>query len=98
MIGERRTKVVATLGPASSDADTITRLLEAGVNVFRLNFSHGSKETHRTNVGLIREEAKRLGRAVGILQDLQGPKIRIATFADDEIVLEPGATSAHLQR
>ena len=92
MMGERRTKVVATLGPASSDANTITRLLEAGVNVFRLNFSHGSKETHRTNVGLIREEAQRLGRAVGILQDLQGPKIRIATFADDEIVLEPGAT------
>jgi pyruvate kinase len=91
MIAERRTKVVATLGPASSDADTIRRLITAGVNVFRLNFSHGSKETHRTNVGLIREEAARLGRAVGILQDLQGPKIRIATFADGEVVLEPGA-------
>ncbi len=92
MIAERRTKVVATLGPASSDADTISRLITAGVNVFRLNFSHGSQETHRTNVGLIREGAARLGRAVGILQDLQGPKIRIATFADGEVVLEPGAT------
>ena len=92
MIAERRTKVVATLGPASSDADTISRLITAGVNVFRLNFSHGSKETHRANVGLIREGAKRLGRAVGILQDLQGPKIRIATFAEGEVVLEPGAS------
>ena len=92
MIAQRRTKVVATLGPASSDADTITQLIEAGVNVFRLNFSHGSKETHQTNVGLIRREAQRLGRAVGILQDLQGPKIRIATFAEGEVTLEPDAS------
>ena len=91
MIAERRTKVVATLGPASSDAATIKQLIEAGVNVFRLNFSHGSKETHRTNIGLIRAEAERMGRPVGVLQDLQGPKIRITTFADDEVVLEEGA-------
>ncbi|MEJ2358228.1 MAG: pyruvate kinase [Deinococcales bacterium] len=91
MLSERRTNVVATLGPASSDAETIKQLIEAGVNVFRLNFSHGSKEMHRTNIGLIRAEAERLRRPVGVLQDLQGPKIRIATFEDDEVALEEGA-------
>lgn len=88
----RRTKIVATLGPASGSAEVITRLLEAGVNVFRLNFSHGTREMHRTNIELIRQESKRLGRAVGVLQDLQGPKIRTGTFKDDQVTLEPGAT------
>ncbi len=92
MIPHRRTKIVATLGPASSDADTIKRLIKAGVNVFRLNFSHGSQDVHRANVELIRAESKNAGRPVGILQDLQGPKIRIGTFADGEITLEVGAS------
>ncbi len=86
----RRTKIVATLGPASSDAEMIVKLMEAGVNVFRLNFSHGSREMHRKNIDLIRKEAARLERPVGVLQDLQGPKIRVATFEDGKVVLEAG--------
>lgn len=68
----------------------IVRLIETGVNVFRLNFSHGTREMHEQNVKLIRSEAARLGRPVGILQDLQGPKIRVAKFADGQVELEPG--------
>lgn len=86
----RRTKIVATLGPASSNRDMIVKLMEAGVNVFRLNFSHGSRELHRANIEMIREESKRLGRAVGVLQDLQGPKIRTGTFAEGRVLLEIG--------
>ena len=90
--GTRRTKVVATLGPATSDEATIEALVDAGVDVFRLNFSHGDHETHEANVGRIRKVSERRGRAVGILQDLQGPKIRTERFADGEVTLERGAT------
>ena len=86
----RRTKIVATLGPATSSPEMIVKLIETGVNVFRLNFSHGTRELHEKNVKLIRAEAARLGRPVGILQDLQGPKIRVATFADGQVELEEG--------
>ena len=88
----RRTKIVATLGPASSDPKVIKRLIEAGVNVFRLNFSHGSREMHQKNIALIRSEAQRSGMPVGVLQDLQGPKIRTATFADSKVTLTEGKT------
>ena len=74
---ERRTKIVATLGPASSAAEMIGRLIEAGVDVFRLNFSHGTHEEHGECIRRIRAAAKEQGRAVGILQDLQGPRMRI---------------------
>ena len=86
----RRTKIVATLGPATSESETIVRLMEAGVNVFRLNFSHGSREVHERNIALIRKEAERLGHPVGVLQDLQGPKIRVGTFAEGRVALEAG--------
>jgi pyruvate kinase len=89
MIG-RRTKIVATLGPASSSQEAITALIEAGVNVFRLNFSHGSRDMHRNNIELIRRESERLGLPVGVLQDLQGPKIRAGTFAEGRVLLEVG--------
>lgn len=89
-VRHRRTKIVATLGPASSSTEMITSLIEAGVNVFRLNFSHGTKETHRENIALIRREADRLNRAIGVLQDLQGPKIRIGTFEEGKITLKAG--------
>lgn len=88
----RRTKIVATLGPASSDPERMAALVEAGVNVFRLNFSHGSADVHRNNVAVIRDIAARLDANVGILQDLQGPKIRVARFADDRITLAAGDT------
>ena len=94
MTRERRTKIVATLGPASSDEPTIRRLVEAGVDVFRLNFSHGDASVHEENVGKIRRLAAEAGRSIGILQDLQGPKIRTGRFADGSVRLEEGAVFA----
>ncbi len=87
----KRTKIVATLGPATSSPEVIANLITAGVDVFRLNFSHGSKEDHKNNVEYIRAESKRLGRQIGILQDLQGPKIRVMTFENGSIELIEGA-------
>ncbi|WP_020683340.1 pyruvate kinase [Marinobacterium rhizophilum] len=87
----RRTKIVATLGPASTSPAVITQLIEAGVNVVRLNFSHGSAEDHRLRADLVREIARKQGRFVAILGDLQGPKIRIARFANTKVTLQTGA-------
>jgi pyruvate kinase len=86
----RRTRIVATLGPASSSPEMIRKLINAGVNVFRLNFSHGEQQMHKENVDTIRELSDEAGQPVAILQDLQGPKIRVATFADGAVELEPG--------
>ncbi len=86
----RATKIVATLGPASSDPAILERLLLAGVDVVRVNFSHGSAEEHTRVVHLVRETAERLGRSVGVLADLQGPKIRVGKFADGQIDLAVG--------
>lgn len=90
----RRTKIVATLGPASSEPDRLRELVRAGVNVFRLNFSHGSADVHRANVERVRAIAAELGKNVGVLQDLQGPKIRVGTFADKQVTLVVGAPFA----
>ena len=87
----RRTKIVATLGPASSDPQRIRTLFEAGVDVFRLNFSHGSKDDHARRFEAIRAIERETGRPIGILQDLQGPKIRIGTLASGPMTLKPGA-------
>ena len=73
----RRTRIVATLGPATDSKEMIGRLLLAGVNVFRLNFSHGDHDLHRQTVANIRAASEEFGIPVGILQDLQGPKIRV---------------------
>ncbi|AJD49841.1 pyruvate kinase [Isoalcanivorax pacificus W11-5] len=86
----RRTKIVATVGPASSSEDMLGRLIDAGVNVFRLNFSHGSADTHRDTAARIRRQAAARQKAVAILADLQGPKIRIARFADGAVMLKTG--------
>jgi pyruvate kinase len=86
----RATKIVATLGPASSDPTTIERMILAGVNVVRVNFSHGSADGHTALVGVVREVAARLGRDIGVLADLQGPKIRIGKFAGGKISLVEG--------
>ena len=86
----RRTKIVATVGPASSSEDMLGRLIDAGVNVFRLNFSHGSADTHRDTAARIRRQADARQKAVAILADLQGPKIRIARFADGAVMLKTG--------
>ena len=86
----RNTKIVATLGPGSDSR--IERLVAAGVDVFRLNFSHGSHDEHGERVRRIREAATKLGRFVAILADLQGPKIRIRGFdGTDAVDLEAGA-------
>ncbi|MFK8040970.1 pyruvate kinase [Congregibacter sp.] len=86
----RRTKIVATIGPASESADAIGRLLEAGVDVFRLNFSHGTVDQHAAVAERIRKQSAVHGRYVGILADLQGPKIRISSFSAGSIRLAVG--------
>jgi pyruvate kinase len=86
----RRTKIVATIGPASRDQDTLARMIEAGMDVARLNFSHGSREIHSENAQRIRNAAGMVGRQVAILQDLPGPKLRIGALTDDVVDLKPG--------
>ncbi len=86
----RRTKIVATLGPACSDSKVLDRMMEAGIDVVRLNFSHGSAQDHIDRAALVRSLAKTRGRAIGVLVDLQGPKIRIGKFKDGKIVLGAG--------
>ncbi len=86
----RRTKIVATIGPATESAEMLDKVIEAGVDVFRVNFSHGSPEAHMERANLIRERAAKAGRHVGILADLQGPKIRIERFANDSVMLKQG--------
>ncbi len=87
---QKRTKIVATLGPASSDQATLERMFEAGVDVVRLNFSHGKAADHIARVEMVREIGTRTGRTIGIMADLQGPKIRIGKFKDTKITLAPG--------
>ncbi len=86
----RRTKIIATLGPATSSPETIGALIDAGVDVMRLNFSHGSAEEHIERARLIRELAHKHQRCVAILVDLQGPKLRIARFAQGKVTLTKG--------
>jgi pyruvate kinase len=86
----RRTKIVATVGPASRDPETLARMVQAGVDVFRLNFSHGNRELHAENAERIRTAASQVGRPVAILQDLPGPKIRIGSLKEDIAELKPG--------
>jgi pyruvate kinase len=86
----RATKIVATLGPASASPEILARMIEAGVNVVRVNFSHGTAAEHSATVRLVREIAQRLGRDIGVLADLQGPKIRIGKFAQGRVELAVG--------
>ncbi len=86
----RRTKIVATIGPASREPEVLVRMVEAGMDVARLNFSHGNLEEHTENVARVREAANRAGRPVAILQDLPGPKLRIGPLADDAAELRAG--------
>ncbi len=84
----KRTKIVATLGPATDDVAMLDKMIEAGLDVVRLNFSHGSAEQHRKRVELVKERAKKAGCIVGIMVDLQGPKIRIEQFESGKITLK----------
>ena len=86
----RRTKIVATIGPASRDPDTLARMVEAGLDVARLNFSHGDRDLHAENAARVRAASAAVGRPVAILQDLPGPKLRIGPLVDDRVELKPG--------
>jgi pyruvate kinase len=88
----RRTKIVATLGPATDSPEVLKRLIAAGVDVVRLNFSHGKAEDHQRRAQAVRQVAAALNRDVGILADLQGPKIRIESFANGPVDLQEGQT------
>ncbi|MBD2038521.1 pyruvate kinase [Leptolyngbya sp. FACHB-321] len=86
----RRTKIVATIGPATSSPEVLRELIEAGATTLRLNFSHGTHEDHQRSIRLIRQTSFELNQPVGILQDLQGPKIRLGRFKDGSIILNKG--------
>ena len=88
----RSTKIVATLGPASSDPAVLERMMRAGVDVVRLNFSHGTAADHEARAELVRETCRKVGRTVGIMADLQGPKIRVGKFKDGKITAQARAT------
>ena len=87
----RRTKIVATIGPASRDPEVLVRMVEAGMDVARLNFSHGTHEQHAETAQRVREAAGRAGRPVALLQDLPGPKLRIGVLQEDRVELHPGS-------
>jgi pyruvate kinase len=93
-----RAKIVCTLGPASSSPERIGELIEAGMDVVRLNFSHGSHEDHARMLATVRSEAQKRGRAIAVLLDLQGPKIRVGRFATGQAELKPGAEFTILDR
>ena len=86
----RATKIVATLGPASSDPEVLERLIRAGVDVVRLNFSHGKAQDHIDRANLVREVAARVGKPVALMADMQGPKIRVGKFAEGKVMLVKG--------
>ncbi len=86
----RGTKIVATVGPASSDLDTLVSMLKAGVNVVRLNFSHGKAQDHIDRAALVRKAAEVCGIEIAIMADMQGPKIRIGKFENSKIQIENG--------
>src|SRR5919112_2924978 len=86
----RSTKIVATLGPASSEPAVLERMIRAGVDVVRLNFSHGTADDHLKRAAMVKEIASKVGRTVAILCDLQGPKIRVGKFKEGKVTLEKG--------
>src|SRR3712207_3369973 len=87
----RRAKIVCTLGPATGSLEQVTALVESGMDVARLNFSHGAHADHERAYALVREASDRTGHAVAVLADLQGPKIRLGTFADGPVHWETGS-------
>src|SRR5271166_1931640 len=86
----RRTKIIATLGPASSSPEVLARLFQAGADVFRLNFSHGTHEDHAARFAMIRQLEERFERPIGVLADVQGPKLRVGNFSGGRVFLQTG--------
>src|ERR1700753_3868173 len=91
---QRRTKIVATMGPATDDPRVVAEMVRAGLDVARINFSHGTRESQRRRVEMVRAAAREANRYVGILADLAGPKIRIESFRDGKVMLNEGAAFA----
>ena len=89
---QRRTKIIATLGPSTDDPKMLDKILEAGVDVVRINMSHGTEQEHLDRAERVRNRARAHGRQVGVLADLQGPKIRIEKFKNGKVILEEGET------
>ena len=89
----RRTKIIATLGPATDDPGVLESLIEAGADVIRLNFSHGDREEYERQSLMVREVAERLGRQVAIIANLQGPKVRIERFKNGAVHLKEGQSN-----
>jgi pyruvate kinase len=87
----KNTKIVATIGPATESEEMLTKLMDAGLNVMRLNFSHGDFNEHQNRVDNLRKAMKKTGKTVAILQDLSGPKIRIGEFSTERVQLKEGA-------
>src|SRR5881392_2984842 len=87
----RKAKIICTMGPASREEPTLGRLVEAGMDVARLNFSHGTHDDHLRAMGNVRKAAENAGRPVGLLLDLQGPKIRVGKIEGGKVKLEPGS-------
>ena len=90
----RRTKIIATLGPATDDEAVLRQIIEAGVDVVRLNFSHDDEDAHARRIVAVRQIAREAGRVVAVMQDLQGPKIRIGKLVGGSVELKPGASLA----
>ncbi|MDD3837819.1 MAG: pyruvate kinase, partial [Phenylobacterium sp.] len=90
MIRARRARIVATLGPASRDPARVVQLAKAGADVFRVNFSHGTHEEHARTIAAVRAAEAKVGRPLGVLADLQGPKLRLGAFAGGAVALRPG--------
>ncbi|MEM6785367.1 MAG: pyruvate kinase, partial [Bacteroidota bacterium] len=88
----RRTKIVCTLGPSTDQREVIRALIAAGMDVARMNFSHGTHDEHRRRIEMVRDEARRAGRVIPILQDLQGPKIRVGKMEGGGVLLHEGQT------
>ena len=87
----KKTKIICTLGPASEDVNTLTTMIKSGMNVARLNFSHGTYDNHLALMKNIRDVSKKLNIPVAIMQDLQGPKIRVAKFKNGKVFLKENA-------
>ena len=88
----RRTRIIATLGPASATPEIIAQLFLAGADMFRLNFSHGKHEGHAASIAMIRDVERKFRRPIGILADVQGPKLRVGTFQSGRVQLQAGNT------
>src|SRR5665648_331349 len=91
---ERRAKIVATLGPSTDNPDILRKLIQAGMDIARLNFSHGSHEEHTKRIQTIRRISNELNKPVTILQDLQGPKLRVGSLPEDGVLISKGDTVA----